>query len=216
MVEEAWVRGGSKDGPEVATLTGSPIRIISVDRCTCERSTERDHEIARVVRIASNLEIKFAASRCRNFRVSFSMPWVTVTAVARSNHRVVATESQLSALKRFSEITGDFLPIFLPIFLLVAFSSFSFPSFRFLLVRLISLRQSFMQMKIRHVNRRDRFSFKNLLLSSSLSNCKCWLRMSFVRMGIRRAVSIRLFNRKVVDIVLYILWNRYRWWFLTR
>lgn len=174
MVEEAWVRGGSKDGPEVATLTGSPIRIISVDRCTCERSTERDHEIARVVRIATNLGIKLAASRCRNFRVSFSMPWVTVTAVARSNHRVVATESQLSALKRFSEITGDFLPIFL----LVAFSSFSFPSFRFLLVRLISLRQSFMRMKIRHVNRRDRFSFRNLLLSSCLSNCKWRLKMS--------------------------------------
>lgn len=207
MVEEAWVRGGSKDGPEVATLTGSPIRIISVDRCTCERSTERDHEIARVVRIATNLEIKFAASRCRNFRVSFSMPWVTVTVVARSNHRVVATESQLSALKRFSEITGDFLPIFL----LVAFSSFSFPSFRFLLVRLVSLRQSFMQMKIRHVNRRDRFSFKNLLLSSCLSNCKCWLRMSFV--GIRGAVSVRLFNCKVVDIVLYVLWNKYLKWY---
>lgn len=207
MVEEAWVRGGSKDGPEVATLTGSPIRIISVDRCTCERSTERDHEIARVVRIATNLEIKFAASRCRNFRVSFSMPWVTVTVVARSNHRVVATESQLSALKRFSEITGDFLPIFL----LVAFSSFSFPSFRFLLVRLVSLRQSFMQMKIRHVNRRDRFSFKNLHLSSCLSNCKCWLRMSFV--GIRGAVSVRLFNCKVVDIVLYVLWNKYLKWY---
>lgn len=207
MVEEAWVRGGSKDGPEVATLTGSPIRIISVDRCTCERSTERDHEIARVVRIATNLEIKFAASRCRNFRVSFSMPWVTVTVVARSNHRVVATESQLSALKRFSEITGDFLPIFL----LVAFSSFSFPSFRFLLVRLVSLWQSFMQMKIRHVNRRDRFSFKNLLLSSCLSNCKCWLRMSFV--GIRGAVSVRLFNCKVVDIVLYVLWNKYLKWY---
>lgn len=207
MVEEAWVRGGSKDGPEVATLTGSPIRIISVDRCTCERSTERDHEIARVVRIATNLEIKFAASRCRNFRVSFSMLWVTVTVVARSNHRVVATESQLSALKRFSEITGHFLPIFL----LVAFSSFSFPSFRFLLVRLVSLRQSFMQMKIRHVNRRDRFSFKNLHLSSCLSNCKCWLRMSFV--GIRGAVSVRLFNCKVVDIVLYVLWNKYLKWY---
>lgn len=175
MVEEAWVRGGSKDGPEVATLTGSPIRIISVDRCTCERSTERDHEIARVVRIATNLEIKLATSRCRNFRVSFSMPWVTVTAVATSNHRVVTTESQLSALKRFTEITGDFLPIFL----LVAFSSFSFrTSFRFLLVLLISLRQSFMQMKIRHVNRRDRFSFRNLLLSSCSSNCKLRLKMS--------------------------------------
>ena len=42
MERYTWTaRGGSRDGPEVATLTGSPIRIISVVRCARECSTER-------------------------------------------------------------------------------------------------------------------------------------------------------------------------------
>lgn len=44
-IYNTWtVRGGSRDGSEVATLTGSPIRIISVDRCARECSSEHARE----------------------------------------------------------------------------------------------------------------------------------------------------------------------------